>query len=379
MSVCEDRKNRRYYISYHISYPDGTTKTVNIKKKEWSFDRVGKRYRRSIEASEIEFDKRKRLGAFSLGARDVRFPVLCQEYVREMERTLKRQTAYAKSHIVSKHILPRFRPEADLATSLSPETCRLFKEALWAEELSAEHKSRILRVMREIVAFAADSEFVTYESSKKMQRVLAAPRISVCETPEHSFWTVAEYDAFRATFTQEKDWKWGVFFDVVYFGALRLGEALALKWKWVNFGNGTVFVAESLDNSGIASAPKNASSRASVSLPGTVMEELKALKEALLSSDEDYVFFHRKSSRTTVRRVMDAHMKQAGVKEIRVHDLRHSMASRLINLGVNPLIVSKHLRHSSTQQTLDTYSHLFPNATDGLMDRLFATGGQETN
>lgn len=46
------------------------------------------------------------------------------------------------------------------------------------------------------------------------------------------------------------------------------------------------------------------------------------------------------------------------------------MASRMINRGCNPLIVSKYLRHSSTQQTLDTYSHLFPNITNGIMDKI---------
>ena len=46
------------------------------------------------------------------------------------------------------------------------------------------------------------------------------------------------------------------------------------------------------------------------------------------------------------------------------------MASSIIIKGLNPLIVSKHLRHPPTQQTLDTYSHLFPNVTNGIMNEI---------
>lgn len=52
------------------------------------------------------------------------------------------------------------------------------------------------------------------------------------------------------------------------------------------------------------------------------------------------------------------------------HGLRHSMASRMINQGVNILVVSKHLRHASTQQTLNTYAHLFPNLNKDIIDKL---------
>ena len=88
--------------------------------------------------------------------------------------------------------------------------------------------------------------------------------------------------------------------------------------------------------------------------------------------DDDYMFFaDKRTSRTTIRRVMDEHIKLANVPHIKFHGLRHSCASRMINAGCSVLLVSKHLRHASTQQTLDTYSHLFPNETIGLMDKIF--------
>lgn len=66
-------------------------------------------------------------------------------------------------------------------------------------------------------------------------------------------------------------------------------------------------------------------------------------------------------SSQTVRRRLNEYADKAGVKRIRVHDLRHSHASLLINKGQNILIVSQRLGHSDITQTLNTYSHLFPN------------------
>ncbi|WP_399552205.1 tyrosine-type recombinase/integrase [uncultured Clostridium sp.] len=53
--------------------------------------------------------------------------------------------------------------------------------------------------------------------------------------------------------------------------------------------------------------------------------------------------------------------KKSGVKQIRLHDLRHSYASLLIELGFTPLLVSERLGHEKIQTTLDIYSHLYTN------------------
>ena len=52
----------------------------------------------------------------------------------------------------------------------------------------------------------------------------------------------------------------------------------------------------------------------------------------------------------------------AGVKKIRVHDLRHSHAAALIEMNVAPKLLQDRLGHERIQTTLDTYGHLYPNA-----------------
>lgn len=62
--------------------------------------------------------------------------------------------------------------------------------------------------------------------------------------------------------------------------------------------------------------------------------------------------------------------KLSGVKKIRVHDLRHSHASLLIELGYSPLLVSERLGHENIETTLRTYSHLYPNKQKDLAEKL---------
>ena len=57
----------------------------------------------------------------------------------------------------------------------------------------------------------------------------------------------------------------------------------------------------------------------------------------------------------------------SGVKYIRTHDFRHSCASLLINSGANVTMVARYLGHSQIDETLNTYSHMFPSALNNVI------------
>ena len=69
---------------------------------------------------------------------------------------------------------------------------------------------------------------------------------------------------------------------------------------------------------------------------------------------------------------MERGCKKTGLREIRVHDLRHSHASLLIELGFAPLLISERLGHESVTTTLEIYSHLYPTKHGEVADRLEA-------
>ena len=74
---------------------------------------------------------------------------------------------------------------------------------------------------------------------------------------------------------------------------------------------------------------------------------------------------------------MDRGAKVAGVKRIRIHDLRHSHASLLVEMGFTPLAIAERLGHEKIETTLNTYSHLYPNKQGELADRLEMENNRE--
>ena len=70
-------------------------------------------------------------------------------------------------------------------------------------------------------------------------------------------------------------------------------------------------------------------------------------------------------------------IKASGVKQIRLHDLRHSHASLLVEMGFTPLAIADRLGHEKIETTLNTYSHLYPNKQGELADRLEIENNRE--
>ena len=70
-------------------------------------------------------------------------------------------------------------------------------------------------------------------------------------------------------------------------------------------------------------------------------------------------------------------LRLPGVKRIRLHDLRHSHASLLVEMGFTPLAIADRLGHEKIETTLNTYSHLYPNKQGELADRLEIENNRE--
>ena len=78
-----------------------------------------------------------------------------------------------------------------------------------------------------------------------------------------------------------------------------------------------------------------------------------------------------------VNRSFKALLRRANLPDVRFYDLRHSCASLLVAQGVHPRVVMEILGHSTITLTMNTYSHVLPQAQRdaiGLIDTLLATG-----
>ena len=97
--------------------------------------------------------------------------------------------------------------------------------------------------------------------------------------------------------------------------------------------------------------------------------------EGLALGKEEAVetIFHRDGKpleQNFIRRIFKRVLDKAGLREIRLHDIRHTYASLLLTDGVTPVSVKEQLGHSSIQMTVDIYGHLIPNSNREAVNRL---------
>ena len=151
-------------------------------------------------------------------------------------------------------------------------------------------------------------------------------------------------------------------FKLLFWTGLRIGEARALKINDIDFNNKTISVTKTyteLKNKDIITSPKTKGSIRTIKIDDVLAQEIKDyLDKARYILNNDFIFRYTKPYYLEIFRKIA--LKVLG-KRLRIHDLRHSHASLLINNGVDILLISKRLGHSNTAMTLNVYSHLYPN------------------
>lgn len=186
---------------------------------------------------------------------------------------------------------------------------------------------------------------------------------------EMNIWTPEEFKLFIETLKDHPAAYAG--FNILFWCGLRVGELLALEIKDINFENETLNINKSyqrLNKEDVITEPKTPKSKRIIEMPSQLIPVLKDYLKTLykpkpstrLIPHTKYIFEH----------AMKKYSEIAGVKKIRIHDLRHSHASLLIHLGVNPLTIARRLGHEKVETTLNTYSHLFPNSNKEMMELL---------
>jgi integrase len=168
---------------------------------------------------------------------------------------------------------------------------------------------------------------------------------------------------------------------------LRLGESLALRRTEVDLERARLRVIATMYRGG-RTEPKTAKARRTVAVPAFVVswlrEHLAAQAERRLASvawlDDGYVFDRGAGvpmSVETVSRRFGQLADGIGLGDVRLHDLRHAYATRLLESGIYPKVVSEALGHASVGITLDVYSHVLPSMSRTAADAIEAVFGAE--
>jgi integrase len=158
---------------------------------------------------------------------------------------------------------------------------------------------------------------------------------------------------------------WYLIYLLLIYGGFREGEVLGIHVEDCDMVNRAINVRHSLitlKGGVFITEPKTKTSKRAVTLPKIAYDELKKHLDQL-DRNQGLIFTTSTvgpiSPRNFIRHFKKA-LKDAGLPDIRVHDLRHSHASLLLASGVNPKLVQERLGHSSTTLTMDTYSHVIP-------------------
>ncbi|WP_302609332.1 site-specific integrase [uncultured Mitsuokella sp.] len=330
----------RWYCAFY--YKDWTGK--RRKKKKESFAT-----RREALAFEHNFLEEQ------AGAPDMTFEALCELYKDDCSLHLKQSTMLSKFAMIEKHILPRFRQLR--VNEITPAGIRAWQNEVLGMGYSPSYCYSLHRQLSAVLNFAC--RYYGLASNP------AARAGSIGRNEEHqAFWTLDDFRCFAMTLTDPAQI---MLFYLLFWTGCRIGEALALTWHDV--GSDSIRISKTLSylHGGVyVRPPKTRESNRTVKLPSFLSMMLADYRR--ISSYTGVRLFHTTSS--AAARLLARHAKQAGLERIRLHDLRHSHASMLIQAGVPAIAIAERLGHKNAQTTLRVYAHLYQSTKDEVVSVL---------
>ena len=150
-------------------------------------------------------------------------------------------------------------------------------------------------------------------------------------------------------------------FEILYWCGIRLGELLALTAEDFDLEKKTLRINKSyqhIKGKDVITTPKTRKSNRVLTLPDFLSDEMQDYISRLpYLKVDDRIFTITKSG---LQHEMDRGCRETRVKRIRVHDLRHSHVSMLIEMGFSAVDIANRVGHESVKVTY-RYAHMFPN------------------
>lgn len=185
---------------------------------------------------------------------------------------------------------------------------------------------------------------------------------------EMEFWTKAEYLQFLEAMLDKPISYYA--FEMLYWCGIREGELLALTPDDFAFNNNTVRINKSyqrINKQDIITSPKTKKSNRIVQMPDFLSEEIQDYLNQLYGAEPNSRIFP--ITKHYLKHEMQRGCKETGVKPIRIHDLRHSHISLLIDMGFTALAIANRVGHESIDITY-RYAHLFPTRQQEMAKKL---------
>ena len=297
---------------------------------------------------------------------DMTFASFFEIYEEDKKKRVKENTWESKSHVIRTKILPYFG-ERKIA-EIEPKDVIAWQNELLAykgENGEVYSPTYLKTIHAQLSAIFNHAIRYYHLPSNPAQK---AGSMGSEEHKEMLFWTKEEYKKFSYEMMDKPVSFYA--FEMLYWCGIREGELLALTPGDFDFEKQTVSISKSyqrIKGQDVVTDPKTAKSNRIIQMPAFLCEEMEDYIKSLYAAEPtDRIFPVTKSY---LHREMDRGAKAAGVKRIRIHDLRHSHISLLIDMGFTALAIADRVGHESIDITY-RYAHLFPTRQAEMADKL---------
>ena len=346
MRAEKDKKTGKWLIQYR--YTDWQGKRRKSTKRGFATKREAEEWLRNFLITQnADFD--------------MKFEEFWKMYCADMETRLREHTMRTKKYIVELKILPYFGKKR--VNDITAADIRQWQNELIKKGYSPTYLKTINNQLSAIFNYA-----VRYYDLKS-NPCAKAGSMGKSKAEEMDFWTGEDFRKFIDSVMNKRVSYMA--FMTLYWTGMRLGELLALTPKDVDLEKRTISITKSYQRLGrkdVITPPKTPKSKRVITIPEFLAADIKDYMDSLYDLQEGDRLFP--ITKYYLEHEMQRGIKESGVKRIRLHDLRHSHASLLIELGFSPLEIANRLGHEKVETTLNTYAHLYPNKQTKLADRL---------
>lgn len=297
---------------------------------------------------------------------DMTFKSFVEQYTADLKPRLKENTWATKEHIIRTKLEPYFG-KLKMCNITAQQIIKWQNELINHKDENGNPYSPVYLKSVQNQLSAIFNHAVKYYNFRE-NPCKKAGSMGKKKNREMLFWTKEEYLKF-ADAMMEKPLSFYAF-EMLYWCGIREGELLALTPADFDFEKRTLTINKSyqrLNGQDLITTPKTEKSNRVITMPEFLANEMQAYLKMLYDvKPSDRIFTVTKSY---LHREMDRGAKEAGVKRIRIHDIRHSHVSLLIDMGFSATAIADRVGHESIDITYN-YAHLFPSKQAEMADKL---------